>query len=129
MMIFTRVADRYHSGPNPRGFGPGDTVRTQFPSFLWLIELHSISFCFSSPPTPEEIRRSREKILNEIKMYEAAKEITVFFCFLVLLMTVVLHHRNPNMFLLTKTLSETFDEVDAYATELSAVRYTVTGKS
>ena len=44
-----------------------------------------------------------------------------FFLFLILLMYVAQYHRNPNTFLLTKTLYETFEEVDAFGLDLSAV--------
>lgn len=54
-------------------------------------------------------------------MNEALKEITSFFFFLILLMMVAQHHRDPNTFLLTKTLTETFEEVDAFSINLDAV--------
>ena len=36
-------------------------------------------------------------------------------------MDVAFYHRDPNSFLLTKTLHETFEEVDAFGIDLSAV--------
>ena len=54
-------------------------------------------------------------------MNSALKEIFAFFVFLILLMDVAQYHRNPDTFLLTKTLYETFEAVDAYGIDLSAV--------
>ena len=54
-------------------------------------------------------------------MNAALKEIFTFFFFLILLMDVAQYHRDPNTFFLTKTLSETFDEVDEYSIDLAAV--------
>ena len=54
-------------------------------------------------------------------MNEVLKEIGAFFFFLTLLMSVVQTHRDSNTFLLTKTLTETFEEVDAFAINLDAV--------
>jgi hypothetical protein len=76
-----------------------------------------------SPPDPEKLRKAREKRLKELKMNAALKEIFAFFVFLILLMDVAQYHRDPNTFLLTKTLSETFDEVDVNAIDLAAVSF------
>ena len=54
-------------------------------------------------------------------MTAALKEIFAFFVFLILLMHVAQYHRDPDTFLLTKTLYENFEEVDAYGLDLSAV--------
>ena len=54
-------------------------------------------------------------------MNAALTEIFAFFVFLILLMDVAQHHRDSNTYLLTKTLSETFDEVDDYSIDLAAV--------
>lgn len=54
-------------------------------------------------------------------MNAALTEIFAFFVFLILLMDVAQYHRDPNTYLLTKTLSETFDEVDDYSIDLAAV--------
>ena len=54
-------------------------------------------------------------------MNAALKEIFVFFVFLILLMDVAQYHRDPNTFLLTKTLYENFEELDAYGLDLAAV--------
>ena len=67
------------------------------------------------------MRKAREKRLKELKMNSALKEIFAFFVFLILLMDVAQYHRNPDTFLLTKTLYETFEAVDAYGIDLSAV--------
>ena len=56
-------------------------------------------------------------------MNAALKEILAFFFFLILLMEVAHYHRDPNTFLLTKTLHETFDELDAFGIDLSAVSF------
>ena len=76
---------------------------------------------FFSPPDPESLKEARAKRLKEIKMNSALKEILAFFFFLILLMDVAHYHRDPNSFLLTKTLYETFDDVDAFGIDLSAV--------
>ena len=62
--------------------------------------------------------------MKEIKMNEVLKEIVAFFVFLVLLMMVAHYHRDPNTFLLRKTLFETFEEVNAYSIDLAAVSLT-----
>ena len=54
-------------------------------------------------------------------MNAALKEIFAFFVFLILLMDVAQYHRTPETFLLTKTLYETFEEVDAYGLDLTTV--------
>jgi hypothetical protein len=76
---------------------------------------------YFSPPDPITLRKARAKRLKELKMDAALKEIVAFFFFLIFLMDVAQYHRNPNTFLLTKTLYETFEEVDAYGIDLSAV--------
>ena len=78
-------------------------------------------FLTFSPPDPAKLQKAREKRLKEIKMNAALKEIFAFFVFLILLMDVAQYHRNPDTFLLTKTLYETFEEVDAYGLDLAAV--------
>ncbi len=81
-------------------------------------------FIFScSPPDPETLQEARIKRLNEIKMNKIMKEIAAFFIFLIMLMNVAYYHRDPNTFLMTKTLYETFDEVDAFGIDLGAVRF------
>jgi hypothetical protein len=80
----------------------------------------TFQFIFS-PPDPESLKEAREKRLKEIKMNAALKEIFAFFFFLILLMDVAQYHRDPDTFLLTKTLSETFEELDAFGIDLSAV--------
>jgi hypothetical protein len=67
------------------------------------------------------LKKARKKRLKEIKMTAALKEIFAFFVFLILLMHVAQYHRDPDTFLLTKTLYENFEEVDAYGLDLSAV--------
>jgi hypothetical protein len=54
-------------------------------------------------------------------MNAALKEIFAFFVFLIFLFDVAQYHRDPNTFLLTKTLYENFEELDAYGLDLSAV--------
>ena len=78
-------------------------------------------FLRSSPPDPAKLQRARTKRLKEIKMNAVLKEIAAFFLFLVLLMVVTHCHKDPITFLLSKTLYETFDEVDAYSIDLAAV--------
>ena len=68
-----------------------------------------------------KLKIAREKRVKEIKMNAAIKEICAFFVFLILLMDVAQYHRDPNTFLLTKTLYETFEELDAFGLDLSAV--------
>jgi hypothetical protein len=58
-------------------------------------------------------------------MNAALKEIFAFFVFLILLMEVAQYHRDPNTFLLTKTLYETFEDVDAFAIPLDSVRTSI----
>ena len=58
-------------------------------------------------------------------MNAALKEIFAFFVFLIFLMAVAQYHRHPDTFLLTKTLYETFEEVDAYGLDLSTVSMTI----
>ena len=81
------------------------------------------STCFScySPPSPEKLMKAREKRLKQTKMNAVWKEIIAFFVFLILLMDVAQYHRDPNTFLLTKTLYEHFEELDAYGLDFSAV--------
>jgi hypothetical protein len=64
-------------------------------------------------------------------MNAALKEMFAFFVFLILLMDVAQYHRHPDTFLLTKTLYETFEEVDGYGIDLAAVSELVanTGKT
>ncbi|XP_028399329.1 LOW QUALITY PROTEIN: polycystic kidney disease protein 1-like 2 [Dendronephthya gigantea] len=76
---------------------------------------------YYSPPSPAKLRKAREKRLKEIKMNAALKEMFAFFVFLILLMAVAQYHRHPDTFLLTKTLYETFEEVDAYGLDLSTI--------
>ena len=78
-----------------------------------------------SPPDPEKLRKAREKRLKELKMNAAMKEILAFFVFLILLMDVALYHRNPNSFLMTKTLYETFEEVNKYDLSLVSIGTTI----
>jgi hypothetical protein len=54
-------------------------------------------------------------------MNAALKEIFAFFFFLICLMTVAQYHRDPNTYLLSKTLSETFVDVDSFSIPLSWV--------
>lgn len=75
----------------------------------------------SSPPDPEKLQKARVKRLKEIQMNRIMKEIVAFFIFLIMLMNVAYYHRDPNTFLLTKTLYEHFDEVNAYGIDLAAV--------
>jgi hypothetical protein len=77
-----------------------------------------------SPPDADSLQEARIKRLKEIKMNAALKEILAFFFFLILLMEVAHYHRDPNTFLLTKTMHETFDELDASGIDLSAVSFT-----
>lgn len=77
--------------------------------------------CRFSPPDPAKLKEARAKRLKEIKMNAVLKEIAAFYIFLVLLIMVAFHHRDTNTFLLTKTLHETFEEVDAYSIGLAAV--------
>ena len=74
-----------------------------------------------SPPSPEKLKKAREKRLKEFKMKAALKEIFTFFAFLILLINVAYYHRDPNTFFLTKTLFETFEEVDAFSLDLGTV--------
>ncbi|XP_028402707.1 polycystic kidney disease protein 1-like 2 isoform X2 [Dendronephthya gigantea] len=74
-----------------------------------------------SPPDPETLKEARVKRLKEIKMNSIIKEIATFFIFLIMLLNVAYYHRDPNTFLMTKTLYETFDEVDAFSIDLGAV--------
>ncbi|XP_028413717.1 uncharacterized protein LOC114536572 [Dendronephthya gigantea] len=76
---------------------------------------------YYSPPSAAKLRKAREKRLKEIKMNAALKEMFAFFVFLILLMAVAQYHRHPDTFLLTKTLYETFEEVDAYGLDLAAI--------
>ena len=80
-------------------------------------------FHFFSPPDPETLLQARIKRLKEIKMNAILKEIVTFFIFLAILMNVAYYHRDPKTYLLTKTLFETFEEVDAYSVNLEAVSY------
>ncbi len=79
-----------------------------------------IQFIFSlfSPPHPAKLKKARIKRLKEIKMNAALKEIFAFFFFLICLMNVAQYHRDPNTYLLSKTLSETFVDVDAFSIPL-----------
>jgi hypothetical protein len=56
-------------------------------------------------------------------MNKILKEIAAFFIFLIMLLNVAYYHRDSNTFLMTKTLFETFDEVDSYGIDLAAVRF------
>ncbi|XP_028416899.1 polycystic kidney disease protein 1-like 2 [Dendronephthya gigantea] len=76
---------------------------------------------YYSPPDAETLKVARLKRLKEIKTNAAVWEIMAFFFFLILLMDVANYHRDTNSFLMTKTLYETFDEVDAFSIDLSAV--------
>ena len=76
---------------------------------------------FFSPPDPASLRKARRKRLKEIKMNAALKEICAFFFFLICLMDVAQYHRDPNTFLLSKTLDETFVNVDAFSIPLYSV--------
>ncbi|CAB3994215.1 polycystic kidney disease 1-like 2 [Paramuricea clavata] len=73
---------------------------------------------YLSPPDPTKLKRARAKRLKEIKMNAALTEIFVFFFFLVCLMDVAQYHRDPNTYLLSKTLSETFVNVDSFSIPL-----------
>ena len=74
-----------------------------------------------SPPDPAKLRKARTKRLKEINMNAALKEIFAFFFFLICLMDVAQYHRDPNTSLLSKTLSETFVDVDAFSIPLYSV--------
>ena len=87
-------------------------------SFVIFVEYFQ-TYSFYSPPDSEKLRKAREKRLKELRMNAALKEIFAFFFFLILLMDVAQYHRSPNSFLLTKTLYETFEEVNEY--DLSSV--------
>ena len=76
---------------------------------------------YCSPPDPAKLRQARKKRLKELKMNAALKEIFAFFVFLILLMDVAQYHRTSETFLLTKTLYETFEEVDSDGLDLTAV--------
>ena len=67
------------------------------------------------------MQEARKKRLKELKSNAALKEIFAFFVFLILLMDVAQYHRTPDTFLMTKTLYETFEEVDAYGLDLTTV--------
>jgi hypothetical protein len=73
------------------------------------------------PPSLGKLKKARKKRLKEMKMNAALKEIFAFFVFLILLMDVAQYHRDPNTFLLTKTLYENFEALDAFGLDLSAV--------
>ena len=73
------------------------------------------------PPGPARLKKARMKRLKELKMNSALKEIIVFFLFLILLLDVAQYHRDPNTYLLTKTLSETFVDVDSFSIPFSWV--------
>ena len=79
-----------------------------------------IIFSFS-PPHPAQLKKARTKRLKEIKMKAALKEIFAFFFFLLCLMDVAQYHRDPNTYLLSKTLTETFVDVDAFSIPLYSV--------
>ena len=79
-----------------------------------------IIFSFS-PPRPAQLKKARTKRLKEIKMKAALKEIFAFFFFLICLMDVAQYHRDPNTYLLSKTLTETFVDVDAFSIPLYSV--------
>ena len=81
-----------------------------------------ILICFYySPPDPSTLQQAREKRLKDLKTNSALKEILAFFVFLILLIDVAQYHRTPETFLLTKTLYETFEEVDAYGLDFAVV--------
>ena len=83
--------------------------------------MNSYFFLSFSPPDHEILLQARMKRLKEINMNRILKEIAAFFIFLVMLMNVAYFHRDPNSYLMTKTLFETFDEVDAYSIDLGSV--------
>ena len=85
-----------------------------------LLYLSCSIFSFS-PPDPAKLRKARTKRLKEINMNAALKEIFAFFFFLICLMDVAQYHRDPNTSLLSKTLSETFVDVDAFSIPLYSV--------
>ena len=97
-------------------------LRPQNGGFQGLVGLLMFFPCVYRPPEPETLREARTKRLKEIKMNAIMKEIAAFFIFLIMLMNVAYYHRDPNTFLMTKTLHETFDEVDAWSIDLGAVR-------
>ena len=78
-------------------------------------------YFYCSPPDPSTLQQARKKRLKELKTNAALKEIFAFFVFLILLMDVAQYHRTPDTFLLSKTLYETFEEVDAYGLDLTTV--------
>ena len=80
-----------------------------------------LDLLFYSPPDPSTLQEARRKRLKELKSNAALKEIFAFFVFLILLMDVAQYHRTPDTFLMTKTLYETFEEVDAYGLDLTTV--------
>ena len=79
------------------------------------------TFLAFRPPGPAKLRKARIRRLKELKMSAALKEICAFFFFLICLMDVAQYHRDPNTYLLTKTLTETFVDVDSFSIPLHMV--------
>ncbi|XP_048589739.1 polycystic kidney disease protein 1-like 2 isoform X2 [Nematostella vectensis] len=66
------------------------------------------------PPDTKELKKAREKRLNEIKMNLLIKELIIYVLFLAALLLVGFAHRDPQAFQVAKLMTETFID-GAYA--------------
>ncbi|XP_022779645.1 uncharacterized protein LOC111321123 [Stylophora pistillata] len=71
------------------------------------------------PPDEDFLQAARAQRLKEVRMSEIIKEIVTYFLFLILLMLVAYGNRDPNTYLLRKTLHETFVDLDQTGVDFS----------
>ena len=76
---------------------------------------------FLRPPDEDFLQAARAQRLKEVRMSEIIKEIVAYFLFLMLLMLVAYGNKDPNTYLLRKTLHETFVDLDQTGVDFSDV--------
>lgn len=85
------------------------------------ITVSLLSFQLSRPPDENFLNTARAHRLKEVRMSEILKEIVTYFLFLMLLLLVAYGNRDPNTYLLRKTLHETFVDLDQLSVDLADV--------
>lgn len=76
---------------------------------------------FLRPPDEDFLKAARAQRLKEVRMSEIIKEIVTYFLFVMLLLLVAYGNKDPNTYLLRKTLHETFVDLDQTGVDLADV--------